>query len=433
MKWRWAVSICGAAAFLTGTAWAGVDAVKQTPGWQQVYVTGRYTGMVPDRPGVTERMRRVALGYHISLKLVPVHTNVPASYNWQYVASLPTPAAAIVADGKPVVYTNDEAAARQVLDTVRRALTPPGLGKTAHVAFAGSVAVRPAVVAAARIVTPAAAVRRILNPAVTSVSGRHAALHWIAARGSAAAPADSRRRVLHADAGVETAAAAGPATAATDVPARPLLTVVARQTVAQTVSVPPPVRYVNDNRLPASVTKVEQAGRPGRAREQVAEEYVNGKRVSARVVQRTVLVAPQPEVIRRGTNTGVASGEWVWPTDSHAVSSPFGWRILDGSSNFHPGIDLACPPNSPVYATNNGVVEDAGPDGGGYGTWIKVSNGDGIETVFGHLSRVTVHAGETVAKGQLIGYSGDTGFSTGPHLHYEVRRWGTPVPPQPYM
>lgn len=103
----------------------------------------------------------------------------------------------------------------------------------------------------------------------------------------------------------------------------------------------------------------------------------------------------------------------------------FAPRIL-----MHEGVDFAVPHGTPVYAASEGVVIGARPNGG-YGNWIRVDHGDGVATVYGHLSRFAprIKPGVRVARGELVGFSGSTGRSTGPHLHFEVIDDGTPVDP----
>ncbi len=122
------------------------------------------------------------------------------------------------------------------------------------------------------------------------------------------------------------------------------------------------------------------------------------------------------------------------PLTAATMTSSFGMRThpVLGGRRKHDGIDLAAPTGTPVYATADGVVEKASWYGG-YGNFIEIAHGGNMETRFGHLSGYNVHEGDKVQKGDLIGYVGTTGRSTGPHLHYEVRVDGTPVDPRPYM
>lgn len=119
----------------------------------------------------------------------------------------------------------------------------------------------------------------------------------------------------------------------------------------------------------------------------------------------------------------------IWPT-SGEVTSGFGWRNSpwgDGSE-LHPGIDIANSMGTPIFATADGVVVQCGWSGG-YGNIVQIDHGNGIETIYGHNSRIVVNPGQSVKKGQVISYLGSTGRSTGPHVHYEVRVNGTAVDP----
>ena len=109
------------------------------------------------------------------------------------------------------------------------------------------------------------------------------------------------------------------------------------------------------------------------------------------------------------------------PTEYVRISSPFGSRIhpITHKRHGHKGIDLAAPRNTPVYATADGVVTFSGRNGG-YGNFIKLNHKNGYKTAYAHLNRRAVRDGSTVRKGDLIGYVGSTGASTGNHLHYEV-------------
>ena len=122
------------------------------------------------------------------------------------------------------------------------------------------------------------------------------------------------------------------------------------------------------------------------------------------------------------------------PLDDYRMTSNYGMRehpILGGARR-HDGVDLAAPSGTPIYATADGIVQKA-EWFSSYGNFIAIEHGADLETRFGHLSRIAVSAGQRVHKGDLIGYVGSTGRSTGPHLHYEVRVDGHSVDPTPYM
>lgn len=122
------------------------------------------------------------------------------------------------------------------------------------------------------------------------------------------------------------------------------------------------------------------------------------------------------------------------PLRSATLTSSYGMRThpVLRKRAAHKGVDLAAPTGTPIYATADGVVTRADWFSS-YGLYISVDHGGDLETRFAHLSRLAVGAGERVKKGDLIGYVGSTGRSTGPHLHYEVRVDGVAVNPIPYM
>ena len=120
----------------------------------------------------------------------------------------------------------------------------------------------------------------------------------------------------------------------------------------------------------------------------------------------------------------------IWPTTG-VVSSPYGLRW--GGTDFHPGMDIANDMGTPIVATADGVVEYAGWNSGGYGNMVDIDHGNGIMTRYGHASQVVVSTGQHVKRGQLIAYMGSTGFSTGPHCHYEVHVNGNRVNPISYL
>ena len=122
------------------------------------------------------------------------------------------------------------------------------------------------------------------------------------------------------------------------------------------------------------------------------------------------------------------------PVENAALTSGYGMRThpVLGGRRAHKGIDLAMPTGTPVYATADGVVSKA-EWFSSYGLYISLEHGADIQTRYGHLSRLNVAAGQQIRKGDVIGYVGSTGRSTGPHLHYEVRIAGVAVNPIPYM
>lgn len=117
------------------------------------------------------------------------------------------------------------------------------------------------------------------------------------------------------------------------------------------------------------------------------------------------------------------------------IASGFGYRIDPVYKNrrAHLGLDFAAPQGTPIYATADGRVIDAGFNTGGYGNRVVINHGYGYETLYGHMYSIKARVGEQVKRGEVIGYIGNTGKSTGPHCHYEVHRNGIPVDPIYYF
>ncbi len=140
--------------------------------------------------------------------------------------------------------------------------------------------------------------------------------------------------------------------------------------------------------------------------------------------------------LQRGRNTatsyqGTWSGSLLQPVHGR-VTSPFGWRIhpITRTRRFHDGIDLAAPAGTPIKAADKGRVVHAGW-WGPYGVALLIDHGSGISTLYGHCTQgsLRVRVGDVVTRGQVIAKVGSTGWSTGPHLHFGVRRFGKPIAP----
>jgi murein DD-endopeptidase MepM/ murein hydrolase activator NlpD len=133
-------------------------------------------------------------------------------------------------------------------------------------------------------------------------------------------------------------------------------------------------------------------------------------------------------------NTMLAQTPSLWPLYG-LITSGYGWRsnpFGGSSSEFHDGVDIAAPYGTAIRATADGKVEQSGWNGS-YGISVTLYHRDGIETLYGHMCRTGVSVGQTVKKGQVIGYEGSTGRTTGAHVHYEVMVHGSSVNPMTYL
>ncbi len=175
-------------------------------------------------------------------------------------------------------------------------------------------------------------------------------------------------------------------------------------------------------------TKIELAKMESNRRqlEKALEEYEETSRKIGNQINETE---------RKNQGETLGSGKMIWPvTGAIHITSPFGWRYhpILRVKKYHNGEDIAVPSGTPVRAADGGAVVVSGWEGG-YGNYIAIDHGNGISTGYGHNSRLLVRQDDKVIKGQVIAYSGSTGLSTGPHVHFEVRRNGIPIDPLPFL
>lgn len=143
----------------------------------------------------------------------------------------------------------------------------------------------------------------------------------------------------------------------------------------------------------------------------------------------------EAEIKRRQQQAALGTGKMIWPLATKGrISSPFGNRMhpILKENRFHSGMDIAVPSGTEVRAADRGKVLISGWNGG-YGYYIAIDHGNGLSTAYAHNSRLLVKEGDLVAQGQAIAKSGSTGLSTGPHLHFEVRKEGVPIDPADYL
>ena len=129
-----------------------------------------------------------------------------------------------------------------------------------------------------------------------------------------------------------------------------------------------------------------------------------------------------------------SSSGWLTPVSGYRVTSVFGWRLhpVHGYYRMHNGVDLACSQGTPIYASRSGQVTTATYSGDA-GYYVSINHGDGFASVYMHMTHYVVKSGNYVSQGQLIGYVGSTGASTGPHLHFGISYNGTYVNPMKYI
>lgn len=173
-----------------------------------------------------------------------------------------------------------------------------------------------------------------------------------------------------------------------------------------------------------------QQGCAGTAQVTAEIETVDGEERTRTILARTVLRQATDEIVEVGTrNVGIGTGEFAVPLNSYTFTSAFKYRW----GRLHGGVDLAVDEGTPVYAADNGKVIVAEDSGNGYGSYIILDHQNGFKTLYGHNSQLLVSVGDVVGKGEKIALSGNTGNSTGPHLHFEVQVNDEKVDPTQYV
>ncbi len=220
-----------------------------------------------------------------------------------------------------------------------------------------------------------------------------------------------------------------------EAPSAPSAPIVTSDKTTMTDSLPYKRIYHDTDTLTRGQEVVQVKGEDGFYTYEIETFYADG--VATHEV-RTDLERKEPtdEVILRGTRPPtVATGSFIYPV-KNIVTSYYGWRTLNGKSDFHYGIDLRAAVGTAIAASDGGKVAFAGELGGinaSYGKLIIIDHENGFRSYYAHLSSFSVKAGDRVYQGQIIGKSGVTGNVTGPHLHFEIRKDGLTQNPLNYL
>ena len=212
-----------------------------------------------------------------------------------------------------------------------------------------------------------------------------------------------------------------------------ILTVVVVKEETQQVAVAYSTKYVESASVVRGQENVKQTGVNGLKEDLLMVVEENGREVQRTQIASTVLIAPTDKVVEKGTKVvvasrqGVANGMLAWPLKG-VITSRFGNRSI----GYHSGLDIGVDVGTSVKAADAGKIIFAAWSGN-YGYLVKVDHGSGLVTYYAHLSKISVNVGDTVTRGQHIAYSGNTGRSTGPHLHFEVVINGTAYDPLNYL
>jgi murein DD-endopeptidase MepM/ murein hydrolase activator NlpD len=211
----------------------------------------------------------------------------------------------------------------------------------------------------------------------------------------------------------------------------PELSIISKKQLVYTEDYEADVEYIPNDSWYTTKSVTIQEPSAGRRKVAAVVEYKNGQEESREILKEEVYAEAVPKIVERGTQIPPT---YIKPISGGSLSSGFGARSAPtkGASTYHKGIDWATPIGTTVYASNAGTVAFAGW-ASGYGYAVYINHADGRQTRYGHLSKVLVSAGQTVSQGERIALSGNTGRSTGPHVHFEIRINGTAVNPLKYL
>jgi len=206
---------------------------------------------------------------------------------------------------------------------------------------------------------------------------------------------------------------------------RPELSVVVKEERTYEETYSADVQYVENDSMFTNEKNVISEGTPGYRRVVAVITYKNGQEQSREIIHQTVLTESTPTVIEVGT---IVPPTYVKPVSGGSLSSPFGARW----GTVHKGVDWFVGMGTTVYASCGGTVVQAGWNGG-YGYCVTMQHADGKQTRYAHLSSIACSVGQHLDQYEVLGYSGSTGDSTGPHLHFEIIVNGSQVDPLPFL
>lgn len=191
------------------------------------------------------------------------------------------------------------------------------------------------------------------------------------------------------------------------------------------------VQYVPNDSWYTTQSKVIQEPSAGHRKVVALVTYTDSSEDSREIVKEEITYMAVPKIVERGT---IVPPTYIKPISGGRLTSGFGKRNrpTKGASTYHKGVDWSTPVGTSVVASSSGTVTRAGW-GSGYGYCVYIRHPDGRETRYGHLSKVLVRVGQSVSQGQRIALSGNTGVSTGPHLHFEILINGSQVNPLNYL
>jgi murein DD-endopeptidase MepM/ murein hydrolase activator NlpD len=409
----------------------------------RVYIDGEYSGVVRDKALLQEQMVSYGALLKTHVEFLPVHQVVKSTNEWTVANAIAESTKTMVdmvvvrVNGQDIVHVKDKETAEKLIKTLAAKYVKTDANATVKtseqvdfVPFHGDKA----------LVVPFEAALSLVE------QGKNERKTYVVSRGDSLWDIASKNSIT-----VEELTQANPEIANIDelsegqrinlVAVEPLISVETETQETREITTNYEVEYKDDNSLDIGTEKIIQDGKEGKKNQVLKITRRNGVTQKEDVLSEEVISEPVKEIISKGTrrqtyssytggSAAAVSGSWAYPIGGGYISSQYG---ENRGGKAHYAIDIAASTGTPVYASNNGTVIQAGDLGDGYGNCIRISHSNGVVTIYGHLSSMSVGVGQAVQKGQRIGGVGSTGQSTGSHLHYEVRVNGAQVNPAPYM
>lgn len=430
------------AAAIVGLLLIGGVLLTRTPGYA-VYINGEQAFAVKDKDGVEQAALKIQkqAEKRYDQKLILAS---PLECKWRLVkkSTLVAPdaaeakladnldfkatAGAIIINKKTLTYVSSLASAEKVLAQLKKEYSQVDSGeKILSMAFAEKVTVKTARVSVKNIVSAQKAYDLITtgtkNPERYTVKEGDSL--WMIAR----------KNDMYVD-DIKKANHLENENLALDqklilVKSKPYINVVTRVKGEKTEAIPYETKVITDKKSPNRVA-IKQNGKNGEKHIIYIASKRNGVISKREVIEEKILQAAVDRVIVKGSGVTIASRALTSRTGN--MSWPIYGVITQNFGGGHRGIDVGVRTGTPVYAADGGVVYFSGYSGG-YGYCVKIDHGNGLETNYAHCSKLLVSSGQMVSKGQIIAYSGNSGHSTGPHLHFEVTRSGAYTNPVSYL
>lgn len=415
---------------------------------QEVFINGKSIGIIQDKNVTAEELQNTSiaklkenLGTDIKVNeeitLKPVHatkqelvstdyilSKIPDNYTFQLEAS------AILVNGKEMAVVKNEEEAKKILAQLTSKYIPKDVKLASNPTFVENVELKSKYVSEDDILTNETAIG--LLDVNTLESKKHTVksgdtLYQIAINSDM-----SLKELLKLNPELTEESMLKIGQEINIVAAVPLLSVITEEQVTYKEAIPKKIETIENNNEYKTYRKVISAGKDGSKEVTAKVKKVNGIEESRTTISEKVLIEPTIEKVEVGTlNTPPkkAIGSFIYPVSSARLSSGFGARW----GTTHKGIDLACPSGTPIKASDGGTVVFSGWSTGGYGYMVEIDHGNGFKTIYGHNSKNAVSVGQKVAQGDIIGYVGNTGNSTGNHVHFEVIKNGVKYNPLNYL